>query len=169
MIKIELAEINDINDIMKMIHDCANDLIGKNIFQWNEKYPSRDIFLSDIEKKNLFILKNNSEIIGCVALSYDKDIEYNDVKWLTKDEKNLYVHRLAVDPKFQKKGIGSLLMDFAEDYGRDNKLKSIRLDTFSKNERNNRFYKSRKYTQLDDVYFPNQSEFPFHCYEKILD
>ena len=169
MIKIELAEINDLNDIMKMIHDCANDLIGKNIFQWNEKYPSRDIFLSDIEKKNLFILKNNSGIIGCIALSHEKDIEYNNVKWLTKDDKNLYVHRLAVDPKFQKKGIGKLLMDFAEDYARNNKFISVRLDTFSKNERNNRFYKSRKYTKLDDVYFPNQSEFPFHCYEKILD
>jgi len=169
MIKIELAEINDINDIMKMIHDCANDLIGKNIFQWNEKYPSRDIFLSDIEKKNLFILKNNSGIIGCIALSHEKDIEYTDVKWLTKDYKNLYLHRLAVDPKFQKKGIGKLLMDFAEDYARNNKFISVRLDTFSKNERNNRFYKSRKYTKLDDVYFPNQSEFPFHCYEKILD
>ena len=169
MIKIELAEINDLNDIMKMINNCANDLISKNIFQWNEKYPSRDIFLSDIEKKNLFILKNNSGIIGCIALSHEKDIEYNNVKWLTKDDKNLYVHRLAVDPKFQKKGIGKLLMDFAEDYARDNKFKSVRLDTFSKNERNNRFYKSRKYTKLDDVYFPNQSEFPFHCYEKILD
>jgi len=169
MIKIELAEINDINDIMKMIHDCANDLIDKNIFQWNEKYPSRDIFLSDIEKKNLFILKNNSGIIGCIALSHEKDIEYTDVKWLTKDDKNLYLHRLAVDPKFQKKGIGKLLMDFAEDFARDNKFKSVRLDTFSKNERNNRFYRSRKYTKLDDVYFPNQSEFPFHCYEKILD
>ena len=169
MIKIELAEINDLNDIMKMIHNCANDLISKNIFQWNEKYPSRDIFLSDIEKKNLFILKNNSGIIGCIALSHEKDIEYTDVKWLTKDDKNLYLHRLAVDPKFQKKGIGKLLMDFAEDYARDNKFISVRLDTFSKNERNNRFYKSRKYTKLDDVYFPNQSEFPFHCYEKILD
>ena len=169
MIKIELAEINDLNDIMKMINNCANDLISKNIFQWNEKYPSRDIFLSDIEKKNLFILKNNSGIIGCIALSHEKDIEYNNVKWLTKDDKNLYVHRLAVDPKFQKKGIGKLLMDFAEDYARNNKFKSVRLDTFSKNERNNRFYKSRKYTKLDDVYFPNQSEFPFHCYEKILD
>ena len=169
MIKIELAEINDLNDIMKMIHNCANDLISKNIFQWNEKYPSRDIFLSDIEKKNLFILKNNSGIIGCIALSHEKDIEYNNVKWLTKDDKNLYVHRLAVDPKFQKKGIGKLLMDFAEDYARNNKFISVRLDTFSKNERNNRFYKSRKYTKLDDVYFPNQSEFPFHCYEKILD
>ena len=169
MIKIELAEINDINDIMKMIHNCANDLISKNIFQWNEKYPSRDIFLSDIEKKNLFILKNNSGIIGCIALSHEKDIEYTDVKWLTKDHKNLYLHRLAVDPKFQKKGIGKLLMDFAEDYARNNKFISVRLDTFSKNERNNRFYKSRKYTKLDDVYFPNQSEFPFHCYEKLLD
>ena len=169
MIKIELAEINDINDIMKMIHNCANDLISKNIFQWNEKYPSRDIFFSDIEKKNLFILKNNSGIIGCIALSHEKDIEYTDVKWLTKDDKNLYLHRLAVDPKFQKKGIGKLLMDFAEDYARNNKFISVRLDTFSKNERNNRFYKSRKYTKLDDVYFPNQSEFPFHCYEKILD
>jgi len=169
MIKIELAEIDDLNDIMKMIHNCANDLISKNIFQWNEKYPSRDIFLSDIEKKNLFILKNNSGIIGCIALSHEKDIEYTDVKWLTKDDKNLYLHRLAVDPKFQKKGIGKLLMDFAEDYARNNKFISVRLDTFSKNERNNRFYKSRKYTKLDDVYFPNQSEFPFHCYEKILD
>ena len=169
MIKIELAEINDLEDIMKMIHNCANDLISKNIFQWNEKYPSRDIFLADIEKKNLFIFKNDSRLIGCVALSYDKDIEYNDIKWLTKDDENLYVHRLAVEPKFQKQGIGRLLMDFAEDYARDNKLKSVRLDTFSKNERNNRFYKSRKYIQLDDVYFPNQSEFPFHCYEKILD
>ena len=169
MIKIELAEINDINDIMKMIHDCANDLISKNIFQWNEKYPSKDIFLSDIEKKNLFILKNNSGIIGCIALSNEKDIEYTDVKWLTKDDKNLYLHRLAVDPKFQKKGIGKLLMDFAEDYARNNKFISVRLDTFSKNERNNRFYKSRKYKKLDDVYFPNQSEFPFHCYEKLLD
>ena len=169
MIKIELAEINDLNDIMKMINNCANDLISKNIFQWNEKYPSRNIFLSDIEKKNLFILKNNSGIIGCIALSHEKDIEYTDVKWLTKDYKNLYLHRLAVDPKFQKKGIGKLLMDFAEDFARDNKFKSVRLDTFSKNERNNRFYRSRKYTKLDDVYFPNQSEFPFHCYEKILD
>ena len=169
MIKIELAEINDLEDIMKMIHNCANDLISKNIFQWNEKYPNRDIFLTDIEKKNLFIYKNNSGVIGCVALSYDKDIEYNDIKWLTKDDKNLYVHRLAVDPKYQNKGIGRLLMDFAEDYARNKKLKSVRLDTFSKNERNNRFYKSRKYIQLDDVYFPNQSEFPFHCYEKILD
>ena len=169
MIKIELAEMNDLDDIMKMIHNCTNDLISKNIFQWNEKYPSRDIFLTDIEKKNLFVFKKNSGIIGCITLSYEKDKEYNDIKWLTEDYKNLYIHRLAVDPRFQKKGIGRLLMDFTEDYARDNKLKSIRLDTFSKNERNNKFYKLRKYIQLDDVYFLNQSEFPFHCYEKILD
>ena len=50
----------------------------------------------------------------------------------------------------------------------ENNFVSIRLDTFSLNHRNNKFYKSRGYTRLEDVFFPMQSEFPFHCYEKIL-
>ena len=122
----------------------------------------------DIDNQNLYVYRDKSIVLGCIMLSLSKDEVYNNVSWLTKDEKNLYVHRLAVDPKYQKKGIGKLLMDFAEEYGRNNGLKSVRLDTFSKNKRNNKFYRSRNYIQLDDVYFPNQSEFPFHCYEKVL-
>ena len=72
-----------------------------------------------------------------------------------------------MDPNFQKKGIGKSLMDFAEEYAKKNQFKTVRLDTFSQNKRNNKFYKSRKYIQLGDVFFPMQSEFPFHCYEKI--
>ena len=59
-------------------------------------------------------------------------------------------------------------MDFAEEYANLNGFKSVRLDTFSQNQRNNKFYKSRKYVQLDDVFFPMQSELPFHCYEKLI-
>lgn len=50
-----------------------------------------------------------------------------------------------------------------------NNYRSVRLDTFSKNKRNNKFYRSREYTQLDDVFFPLQSKYPFHCYEKTID
>ena len=101
-------------------------------------------------------------------LSDCKDDSYKDVKWLTKDFKNLYVHRLAVDPDYQKKGHGRRLMDFAESFAVENNFTSIRLDTFSLNHRNNKFYKSRGYTQLGDVFFPIQSDLPFHCYEKVL-
>ena len=169
MIKIKLAKIVHLQRVKEIANACALDMINRKIFQWNENYPSIEIFEKDIENKNLYVYENDSKILGCVVLSLAKDEEYKDVRWLTKDGNNLYVHRLAVDPKFQKKGIGRTLMDFAEEYARKSGLKSIRLDTFSRNERNNKFYKSRKYIQLDDVYFINQSEYPFHCYEKILD
>ena len=168
MIKIELAEITDLDRIMKIIEACATDLISKQIFQWSKKYPNREVFKDDIKNNELYIFKHKSKIIGCVVLCSTKDIEYKDVKWLTEDSKNLYIHRLAVDPKFQKKGVGKSLMDFSEEYAQENGFKSVRLDTFSQNKRNNKFYKSRQYVRLSDVFFPMQSEFPFHCYEKII-
>ena len=148
MIKIELAEITDLDRIMKIIEACATDLISKKIFQWSKKYPNREVFKDDIKNNELYVFKHKSEIIGCVVLCSTKDVEYKDVKWLTEDNKNLYIHRLAVDPKFQKKGVGKSLMDFAEEYAKENDFNSIRLDTFSQNKRNNKFYKSRHYVQL---------------------
>ena len=107
-------------------------------------------------------------VVACVILPNEIDEEYENVKWITEDFKNLYLHRLAVHPEYQKKGIGKFIMDFAEEYAKLNGFKSIRLDTFSQNKRNNRFYKSRQYVQLGDIFFPMQSKFPFHCYEKII-
>jgi ribosomal protein S18 acetylase RimI-like enzyme len=118
MIKIELAKTTDLDGVMRIIKACAADLIRKKIFQWSEKYPSSEVFKNDIDKNTLFVAKHKSKIIGCVALCSNKDLEYKNVKWLTVDNKNLYIHRLAVDPNFQKKGIGKSLMDFAEDYAK---------------------------------------------------
>ncbi len=59
-------------------------------------------------------------------------------------------------------------MDFAEQFAIEHNYSSIRLDTFSQNKRNQKFYELRNYKRLDDIYFPKQSEFPFHCYELVL-
>ena len=144
-------------------------MIENNIFQWNDKYPSREIFKEDIKNKSLYVSKINQEVVGCIMFSFRKDDVYKTVNWITEDEYNLYIHRLAVDPIFQKRGIARKMMDFAEDFAKSNNYISVRLDTFSQNPRNNKFYKSRGYNKLDDVYFPRQSEFPFHCYEKLVD
>ena len=166
---IRLAIISDLDDIKKIAEACAIDMANYSIFQWNEQYPSREVFKKDIESGSLYVLEINKKVVGCIVLTDFKDSVYKDVKWLTKDSKNLYIHRLAVNPSFQKKGNGRKLMDFAESFAVENNFVSIRLDTFSLNHRNNKFYKSRGYTQLEDVFFPMQSEFPFHCYEKVLD
>ena len=59
-------------------------------------------------------------------------------------------------------------MDFTENYASKNNFKSIRLDTFSQNKRNQLFYEKRNYTKLEKIYFLNQSEYPFYCYEMII-
>ena len=168
MIKIELATQNQLDRVKEIAEACAKNMIENNIFQWNDKYPSREIFKEDIKNKSLYVSKINQEVVGCIMFSFRKDDVYKTVNWITEDEYNLYIHRLAVDPIFQKRGIARKMMDFAEDFAKSNNCISVRLDTFSQNPRNNKFYKSRGYKKLDDVYFPKQSEFPFHCYEKLV-
>jgi ribosomal protein S18 acetylase RimI-like enzyme len=168
MLEIQLAKISDLEIVEEIARACAKDMIKKNIFQWNEYYPSKNVFKNDIENQDLYVGLINSKVISCIMFSSFKDEVYTDIKWLKSDSKNLYIHRLAVHPTFQKKGFASKMMDFAENYAKINNFNSVRLDTFSQNPRNNKFYKSRKYIKLGDVYFPKQSSFPFHCYEKLI-
>lgn len=150
---IRLAKKEEIPHLLAITKACANDMISRNIFQWNEEYPSQEAFENDVFRKELFVLITNNRIIGCLVLTPNKN--------------NLYIHRLAIHPKEQRKGWAQKLMVFTENFAIKNNYNSIRLDTFSKNIRNQKFYELRGYKRLGDIYFPKQSEFPFYCYERL--
>lgn len=166
--KIRPALIQDLDEIKNLTEACAVAMQDKNIYQWNEHYPSREKLNADIAKNELYILEENSEIRGIIVLTDFMDEEYIPIKWLTETGHNLYIHRLATHPSVWDQGYGQQLMDFAEDFARRNGFDSVRLDTFSQNKRNHRFYESRGYKRLGDIFFPKQSEDPFHCYELVL-
>ena len=165
---IRKGRLSDIEAIMQLTKSCAKHMISNDIYQWNEHYPNKDAFINDVTRDELYVLEVDDEITGTVVISTFMDEEYNVVKWLTKSENNIYIHRLAVHPKHQGKGYAKQLMNFAENFAVDNSYASIRLDTFSQNKRNQKFYELRGYKQLGDIYFPKQSEYPFHCYELVL-
>ena len=165
---IKKASEQDLEQLLAVVKSCGQNLIEQSIFQWNEKYPSKEVLLEDIELQELWKLEHGISIVGLIVLTENEDAEYQRVKWLTKNQKHLYIHRLAVHPDFQGKGYAQKLMDFAESFATENNYNSIRLDTFSQNKRNQQFYEKRNYIKLESIYFPNQSEFPFYCYEKIL-
>ncbi|WP_431107985.1 GNAT family N-acetyltransferase [Winogradskyella poriferorum] len=165
---IRKAVKKDIDAILNITKACAAYMIECGIFQWNEHYPNRLAFENDVARNELFVLEVDNEIKGCIVISTLMDEEYQPINWLTKNENNVYIHRLAVHPKIQGKGYAQQLMSFAENYAIENNYSSIRLDTFSQNKRNQKFYELRGYERLGDIYFPKQSEFPFHCYELIL-
>lgn len=165
---IRKAKLPEIPEILELTRACGEDLAAKGIYQWNQHYPSEKVFRSDIERGELYVLKNEKGLLGIIALTTAIDPEYEPVSWLTPNENNLYVHRLAVNPAHQGLGYAQKLMSFAEAYAREQHYSSIRLDTFSRNKRNQKFYEHRGYTRLEEVYFPMQSEFPFYCYELVL-
>ena len=164
---IRLAKKEEIPHLLAITKACANDMISRNIFQWNEGYPSQEAFENDVFRKELFVLITNNRKIGCLVLTPKIDEECLQVKWLTPNKNNLYIHRLAIHPKEQRKGWAQKLMGFTENFAIKNNYNSIRLDTFSKNIRNQKFYELRGYKKLGAIYFPKQSEFPFYCYERL--
>lgn len=165
MIRKAISE--DIDTILAITKACTRHLIDQEIFQWNEHYPNQKTFENDLKREELFVYELNDKVRACIVITVLKDLEYIPVKWLTKDS-NLYIHRLAVHPKFQGKGVAQKLMSFAENIAKIKGFLSVRLDTFSQNQRNQKFYESRGYKRLENIYFPDQSIHPFFCYELLL-
>ncbi|MBL4746525.1 MAG: GNAT family N-acetyltransferase [Flavobacteriaceae bacterium] len=161
-----LAKKTDCPAILDLLKCCAMELQQQDIYQWNDQYPSLAIIEKDIQLGQLYLLKSDKKIIGTIVLSALKDEEYNAIHWKNEHHKALYIHRLAVDPQEQGKGHAQKLMDFAENYARTHQYDSIRLDTFSQNERNQRFYSKRGYEHRGEIYLPAQSNAPFYCLEK---
>lgn len=165
---IRKANAPDIDTLMTVTQACAKHMISKGIFQWNEHYPNQYAFENDIKQDQLYVLEVDGVVIGSIVLSNHMDDEYIPIRWLTKNDKNLYIHRLAINPEHQGKGYAQQLMDFGEQFAIENNYASIRLDTFSQNKRNHKFYELRGYKRLGNIYFPKQSEHPFYCYELVL-
>tara|TARA_B100001079_G_scaffold17953_1_gene14291 strand:+ start:176 stop:676 length:501 start_codon:yes stop_codon:yes gene_type:complete len=158
----------DLERIVEITKACAKHMISQNIFQWNEHYPNIEIFEEDVKNETLFVIEVDSKVVGCICISTVIDDVYKKVKWLTLTNKNIYLHRLAVHPDFQGQGLALKLMDFAEHLTLKKGFESIRLDTFSGNSKNNKFYKLQGYTKLEKIFYRKQSDIPFHCYEKVL-
>lgn len=165
---IRKATFKDIESILLITKACAGFMESQSIYQWNEHYPNQSAFKKDALRGELYVVKNNNIVVGCIVISTFMDEEYLPVSWLTENKNNIYIHRLAIHPKYQGKGYAQKLMDFAEDYAKTNSYISIRLDTFSQNNRNQKFYELRGYKRLGDIYFPKQSRHPFYCYELVL-
>ena len=166
---IEKGKVSEVESIIALTKACGKKLRDSGINQWDEHYPNLESIENDIQTDTLFTYKIGVEIIGIIVLNETQDVEYAEINWLTpRSSKNIIVHRLAVSPLHQGKGIARKIMEFAEDFALKNNYDSIRLDTFSQNPRNQKFYLNRGYKKLGSVYLKYKKEHPYFCYELLL-
>jgi ribosomal protein S18 acetylase RimI-like enzyme len=164
---IGLATFKDIEAIMALVKDCIRDMEAQGIFQWGEHYPTWEIFQSDIQNSSLYVSQDAGELLGILTMDEEQSPEYNQLLWRVQSGKVLVIHRLAVNPKWQGKGIGGQLMDFAENYAMEHQYGSIRLDAYSGNPFALKLYEHRGYQKVGQIFFQYR-ELPFYAYEKGL-
>jgi GNAT superfamily N-acetyltransferase len=161
------AGMDRLEDVRELLSAAVKEMNERGVTQWDENYPGLDLLIGDIRTGSMFLMIDDGTVIGMIVLTGEQEPEYMDVDWSDKEGKAAIIHRAAVHPSLQGKGIGSKLFDFAEEYALKNGFSSIRIDTFSENPNMQRLIESKDYVRRGTIHFPTHKP-PFICYEKIL-
>ena len=165
---LERAVMKDLEAVISHYHRVADAMEASGLKQWHwGVYPREDILEEDIRKGTLWLLKEDGKLLASVSLQTVPDPEYADVNWLYGLRPGLF-HRLAAAPDLQGRGLGSRVLDEAEEIFRNMGCDCLRCDTNSLNERANRLYVSRGMRRCGTVAWDHGVKAPFWCYEKPL-
>lgn len=165
--KIRKAKLSDAKRVYEIIVNCKEDMKGKCEEQWPEHYPSMENVIGDIKGDSLYVVEDG-KVIACMSIDKNQPKSYSSVKWKLDDKSPLMIHRIAVLPSEQGKGIAGKLVEFAEDFAKKNNHQSIRLDTYTKNISSNAFYKKKGYVYRGIIRIPEHMSGEYNAYEKIL-
>ncbi len=132
-IEFRRANPEDLDEICGMVQAAVAHMIEQNILQWDELYPTREDFAADIAKGQLTAGFVDGRLAVVYVLNRECDAEYADGDWKYRDEPFFVVHRLCVNPAFQRMGIAGSALRHIEGILKAMGIREIRLDVFEKN------------------------------------
>ncbi|AHV98698.1 GNAT family N-acetyltransferase [Paenibacillus sabinae] len=164
---IRQGRMDELEQIMVLIAECVRVMREGGSDQWDETYPNVEVITGDLERRTLYVCEDNGAVAGIMVLDEIQAEPYRTVDWVQKEGPNLVMHRLAVHPQVQGKGIARRLISFAENFAADQGYKSIRMDTYAKNDKALELYRRLGYDIRGQFRLPDKiSHFP--VLEKIL-
>ena len=165
--QVEKATSDNILEVMYLLQHCIEDFNNNSVYQWNTSYPDYFRLLREVEEKELYVIKNKGVCIGTITFSEHQESAFEQVEWKNTQNKYIVIKRIAVFPTWQKKGIGRVMIEFAEKYAKENGYKSIRLDVATASKHLIKLYESIGFNQTGEILYPKQKE-TFTCLEKVV-
>jgi ribosomal protein S18 acetylase RimI-like enzyme len=138
----------------------------EGIRQWDLFYPNRFVIDKDIRSGCLYGIRDGERIIAAVSINRQQSSKYSQVDWADQNGSPAVLHRLAVHPDSQGRGLGKRLLRFAEYLAHSSGFTSIRLDVYSANPAALAVYERTGYQRRGDVRFPFRKA-PYICMEKV--
>jgi GNAT superfamily N-acetyltransferase len=165
--QVRQGSIEDVAPVMALVRRVVPRMRESGNLQWDVHYPNAAVFEHDVEMAQLWVAEEEGQIAGFAAITTDQEPEYAEVGWDTS-ELAVVVHRLAVDPAFQGKGIAMALMLQAEVVARLREIKVLRVDTNTQNEATQRLFPKLGYSLAGEIGLGFRPGLRFCCYEKRL-
>lgn len=120
-----------------------------NPHQWKNTHPRKDMLVEDIKIGQLYLLKDNDEILGVFAFIAGDDVTYQYIegKWLSNLPYGV-IHRIASSGK--EKGILREAVKFAF-----TQVNSVRIDTHEDNKKMQYLLEKEGFTNCGTIYLQN--------------
>ena len=165
--EINQAKPSDLIEILFLLRVCILDMNAKGSRHWNSSFPVTELIINDLKSGSIYLAKDKGVCKGMVTLNMKEPEMYKSLSFLAKPNKPLYLQNMAVHPNWQGKGIANHMVDFAQNYARENGFDCIRLDVFKPSEIARQLYEKKSFKEVASFHTEYQKT-PFICYEKQL-
>ncbi|QAT43792.1 GNAT family N-acetyltransferase [Aminipila luticellarii] len=172
---IRKATSEDIDAISLIFeHIIGEEEKGSCTIGWKRGiYPTRDTAVAALEQKELFVMEADGEVVAAMRLNRDQVPEYKNCRWEypAADDRVMVMHTLVVEPSVKKCGCGKKMVEFYENYAKENNCPYLRIDTNAVNARARALYKKCGYKEIGitPCTFNGISGVDLVCIEKKLD
>lgn len=145
-----LANMSDLEFLKVMYTEIIKAMYDNNVKIWNEYYPI-GVLAEEIEASRLYVLENDTEIIGACTLCESNDGE-SHVKWSENTNNVIYINMLAINAKYMRQGIAGILLEKIKDFAKDKNIDFVRLFVVDSNQPAINLYIKNGYSRVEGIY-----------------
>jgi|GEM_PF-3345184 len=149
----DLANADDIEDIMLIVRQARNYLKKHRVDQWQGDYPTQQAFEDSIENGECYAVMYGKSLAGVFCMTDTPEPDYDSITdgYWHGQGKYCTVHRLAVEAKFRGTGMSDKMFAFAEEAAIEKGAECMRVDTHRKNKAMQQLVRRIGYTYRGNV------------------
>ena len=165
-IRLEPARMEELEPIWSLVGRAVVHMNALGNPQWGEDYPTADFYREDIRRGELYAAYVGGTLAGVACINTSEAPEYAAMPWTTTPPA-VVIHRMAIDPAFQRQGVGRAFFRFAENLARQRGLTALRIDTYSLNHRMQALIQSQGFCRVGEIHLHGRP-LTYPCFEKRL-
>lgn len=145
-----LATQKDLPELKIMFDKIVAKMNNDGICIWNEFYPFEE-FADDIKNKNLYVITDQQKIIAAFGL-YSKMASSKNFDWENPNCPALYIARVGVNVNNLRQGLGSKIIEQANQIAKQQNIQYLRLNVVEINKPAIQLYVKNGFKKVSGIY-----------------